>query len=317
MSLAARLKARKIAALASAAAAAQEQATADAASATERASPSTIPDYGLSVGHHPVQSESPAARLRQDKLARLAIASGTAALIAPDRADTGPAATEYELLLASLGEDMRSLKDIQSTEGKIEAKRRMIERYLPHVDATLAASAETGTAVQDELLVNIMIWCFDVADWPRGLDIADHVLRFGLRLPERFLRSPATLIAEEVAEAGLSAAKVDRDFEVGILQRAEELTSGHDMPDIVKAKLQKALGLHFLRVAAKADDNPETTAAGAPRAARAAALLCLKRALELDRKIGVIKDIERVTAWLNKHAHAEGDQSETDEQEQE
>ena len=307
MSIAARLKQAKLARIAADRQAAQEaeEAHAEAARAKRIAPPApSVPatDAAPAVTR---RADSPAALLKQAKLARLAIASGTAATIAPERADTGPAATEYELLLAAFGEDLRRLKDIQSTEGKIEAKRQMIDRYLPHVDATLAAAEEAGTAVQDELLVNIMIWCLDVGDCTRGLDIAEHVLRFGLRLPERFLRSPATLIAEEIAEAALRAEKVDRDFEIGTLQRAEELTSGHDMPDVVKAKLQKALGLHFLRIASKADENPETTPAGAPRAARATALAYLKRALELDRKIGVIKEIERVTAWLNRHGHSD------------
>ncbi|MGE4431908.1 MAG: phage terminase small subunit [Sphingobium sp.] len=319
MSLAAKIKAKKLKHMA-----AEEQSAATAATAvalaTALAAPTTIPDFSIVTGQATAPSESPAARRRQEKLARLAIDHGTAALIAPDRSENGPEATEYELLMASFGEDLRRLKDIQSTEGKIAAKGQMIEAYLPHVDATLAAAAEAGTAVQDELLVNIMIWCLDIGDFARGLDIAEHVLRFGLRLPERFLRTPGTMIAEEVAEAALTAIKVDRDFDIATLQRTEALTQASDMPDIVKAKLQKALGLHFLRVAAKADENPETTPAGAPRAARAAALTHLKRALELDRKVGVIKEIEKVTGWLNKHGHAdrEGDDAEDrDEEEQE
>lgn len=320
MSLAARIKKEKLARIA----AAREEAEARAAAAVEVARAKLEASARPFAVATRADDEAPAERAlsaahlhKQAKLARLAIQHGSAAAIAPDRPETGAAATEYELLMASFGEDLRRLKDIQSTEGKIEAKRQMIDAYTAHVDATLAATEDSGTAVQDELLVNLMIWRFDIGDFTRGLDIAAHVLRFGLRLPERFQRSPATLIAEETAEAAIRAEKVDRDFDVGILQRAEELTTGHDMPDQVKAKLQKALGLHFLRLASKADDNPETTAAGAPRAARAAALTHLKRALELDRKIGVIKDIERVTAWLNKHAHADDVQSETDEDEQE
>lgn len=317
MSLAARSKAAKLNRIAAVQHVSKKAKEHMARAADERAAATPIPDFSIITGQATAPSDSPAARRRQEKLARLAIDHGTAALIAPDRPESGPEATEYELLMASFGEDLRRLKDIQSTEGKIAAKGQMIEAYLPHVDATLAAAAEAGTAVQDELLVNIMIWCLDIGDWPRGLDIAEHVLRFGLRLPERFLRSPGTLIAEEVAEAALTAIKVDRDFDIHVLQRVEALTQASDMPDVVKAKLQKAMALHFLRVAAKADDNPETTPAGAPRAARAAALTHLKRALELDRKIGVIKEIEKVTAWLNKHARADDDPADQAEEEQE
>lgn len=244
--------------------------------------------------------ESPAARQRQAKLARLAIEGGSAGPVAPERADTGAGASEYELLLAALGADMARLKDIQSTEGKIAAKRDMIDRYTHHVDATLSAASATGQAVQDELLVTIMLWRLDIGDFDRGLDIAEHVLRFGLRLPERFQRTPGTVVAEEVAEAALAAAGQDRDFELSVLQRTAALTADKDMPDVVRAKLEKATGLHLLRSAERAESS-ESAPAGAPRAARSAALDHLRRALALESKIGVKKQIEQIVSWLNRH----------------
>lgn len=247
---------------------------------------------------------SPAARFRQSVLAREAIEQASSAGAAPDRKESGPAASEYELLLAALGEDMRRLKDIQSTEGKIAAKREMIGAYDAHVDATLAAAAETGRAVQDELLFNMMIWRFDIADYDRGLDIAEHVLRFGLRQPARFQRTPPTLVAEMIAEPALDAAKIDRDFPLPVLQRADQLTAGFDMPDVVRAKLAKAQGQQLVRIAQAADSDPDEAPAGAPHASRKAALAQFQRALQLEPKIGLVKDVERLTAWLNKHPPA-------------
>lgn len=247
---------------------------------------------------------SPAARFRQSVLAREAIEQAGSAGAAPDRKESGPAATEYELLLAALGEDMRRLKDIQSTEGKIAAKREMIGAYDTHVDATLAAAAETGRAVQDELLFNMMIWRLDIADYERGLDIAEHVLRYGLRQPARFQRTPATLVAEVIAEAALEAGKIDRDFPLAVLQRADQLTAPFDMPDAVRAKLAKAQAQQLVRIAQAADTDPENSPAGAPHSSRKAALALFQRALQLEPKIGVVKDIERLTAWLNKHPPA-------------
>lgn len=247
-------------------------------------------------------ADSVAQRSRQGKLARQAIEQATGADFAPERQEGGAEATEYKLLMAALGEDMRRLKSIQSKEGKIAAKREMIDRYNPHVDATLAAAIDTDKAVQDELLVNIMIWRLDIGDYPVGMDIAEHVLRFGLRLPERYQRTPATLIAEEVAEAALTAFKADKDFDVIALERAASLTADCDMPDVVRAKLLKAHGLCLQRIAEAAEKDPENYPAGAPLGARKVALADFRRALELDRKIGVVKDIERVEAWLKKHS---------------
>lgn len=276
------------------------------------ASPAS-PDFSASADTPLTRpANSIAQKVRQEKLARIAIETAGAADFAPDRPSSGAEATEYELLMASLGEDMRRLKGIQSTEGKIAAKREMIDRYTPHVDASLNAAIDAGQAVQDELLVSMMIWRFDIADFDRGLDIAEHVLRFGLRLPERFQRTPGTLIAEEVAEAALAAAKGDKNFPLPVLQRAAQLTAGSDMPDTVRAKLAKAVGLQFLRTAATSDEEPDSAPAGAAHAARKTALASFRRALELDRKIGVLKEIERLEAWLKKHGPAEARENQKD-----
>lgn len=244
---------------------------------------------------------SPARRHKEQKLARLALEKAGGEGVAPERPSTGAEATEYELLLHALGEDMRRLKDIQSTERKIEAKREMIPRYTDHVKATLAAAAETQTALQDEVLVTMMLWCIDIGVFDEALDLAEHVLRYGLRLPERFQRTPATLIVEEIAEAALAAHGQTIMFDIGVLQRTEQLTLDADMPDIVKAKLAKALGFHLVHFA-DAQDQSDTAAAGAGHAARKAALDYFRRALSLEPKIGVKKDIERLQSALDKAA---------------
>lgn len=306
MSLAQRMKQAKLQKIA----AEEEQARTAEAERTERArnTPALSTVFSAGDATPPAEAtraaDSVAQRLRQGKLARQAIEQATSADFAPERSEGGAEATEYELLMAALGEDMRRLKSIQSTEGKIAAKREMIDRYSSHVDATLAAAIETGKAVQDELLVNIMIWRLDIGDYPVGLDIAEHVLRFGLRLPERYQRTPATLIAEEVAEAALTAFKADKDFVIVPLERAASLTADCDMPDVVRAKLLKAHGLCLQRIAEAAEKHPENYPAGAPLGARKVALADFRRALELDRKIGVVKDIERLEAWLKKHSPA-------------
>lgn len=317
MSLAARLKLKKMEALQAAekAAAAAREQLAEAARQKrdtrlnqpfDSAGTATLPAPALAV-----TSGSPAQRLKQEKIARLAIENEGAAGLAPERSRDGEGASEYELLLASLGEDEVALKSIQGNERKEEAKRHLIDKYTPHVDATLAAAIETGTGVQDEILAMMMIWRFDIGDWPRGLDIAEHMLRHGLRLPslKNFVRTPATIICENAAEAGLRAAGADKDFDVAILHRAAQLTADHDMPDQVRAKMAKAIGLHLIRQAEAADDNPETATAGAAHAARAQALDHLRRALELDKNAGVKKQIERVESWLKKHASPVNEQA--------
>ena len=146
MSLAQRMKQAKLNQIA----AEQEEARVAEAERTERANTTPAPATIFAAGDAPLPEEptraadSMAQRARQGKLARQAIGQAAGAAFAPERQAGGAEATEYELLMAALGEDMRRLKPIQSTEGKIAAKREMIDRYNPHVDRHIREIAELG-----------------------------------------------------------------------------------------------------------------------------------------------------------------------------
>ncbi|OJY65528.1 MAG: hypothetical protein BGP16_12955 [Sphingobium sp. 66-54] len=238
---------------------------------------------------------SPAARHRQKILARQAAAKAPEG-VAAARPKDGPEASAYELLLAELGKDLARLREVQSVEGKIALKREMIVSYDHHVDATLDASAQSGKAVQDEIVATMMIWRFDIGDFAAGLEIAAHVLRFGLAMPQRMQRQAATLIAEEVAEAALAMDRDGHEFSLAIIDQANALTAEHDMPDQVRAKLFKARGRSLRRAYARLVEHPESAPAGGRESAQLEALAAFRRALQLDKKCGVKKDIEQLEA---------------------
>jgi hypothetical protein len=204
-------------------------------------------------------------------------------------------ATPYELQRAVMGQCLAELKGIQSIEAKIERKREMLPDFLPWVDGVLEAStADDYEPIDDDILTQVLIWSLDVHDFARALPLAAHVIRHNLALPERFKRTAATMIAEEIAEAGLKAAAQGEPFELDVLQQADELTAQEDMPDEARAKLKKAIGLELARQAAALPDEGADGAAAGKRAAVLAALESLKRALALNSKAGVKKDIERL-----------------------
>lgn len=240
---------------------------------------------------------SPARSSMQRKLAAMASTATGAARAAP-MPETGPVATEYQLLLASLGVDLRALSDIQSIERKIEAKREMIERYRPWVEGALTAD----TAAQDEIVATMLIWSVDVAEWSLAVPLAKYVFDHGIQLPERYKRQPATLIAEEVAEAGLTTPPtVDYDTLISI----DALTASHDMHDQVRAKLKKAIGLALHAMAGNFDPEAENAPAGGKAALIGAALSALQRAMALDPKVGVKKLIESLEREQRKSAEQE------------
>lgn len=244
-----------------------------------------------------------ARRHRETTLAALASA-GTVAVegIAPAMPETGPGASDYQLLLAALGIDLNQLRNIESVERKIEAKRAMIERYRPWVEGALSAE----TAVQDEIVANMAIWSIDVGDWPYALRLAAHMLAHGVALPERFDRKPATLFAEEFAEAGLKKPPL-----IGLadLTAVLALIDGHDLHDQVGAKLHKALGLAYQAQADAFDATADNAIAGGKGALLDAALTHARRALELNSACGVKKQIEALERQRAKLAAPEGTQA--------
>ena len=135
--------------------------------------------------------------------------------------------------------------------------------------------------------MTIMLWCFDVGDLERGLAIAAYALKHGLDTPDRFERDTTSLVTEQVAEEALKLLELEGTDAADLvtqLERTNELTGAADMHDPIRAKLHKALGYAH-------------RAAGAP----SEALAHLQRALELNDRAGVKKDIEKLERELKQH----------------
>lgn len=201
-------------------------------------------------------------------------AARAAAVAEPGQTMAG--ATPYELMLAKLSTDRRALKGVQSVARKVELKRKLLPEYTDYVAGVLNG----GRGAQDDVLVTVMVWRIDAGDFDGALAIASYALAHGLALPDQFERSLASLVAEQFADAALSAFMDDGTFDAASLALVDELTRDADMHDQVRAKLYKALGY-----ALHGTDLPR-------------ALEYLHRALSLNDRVGVKKDIERLARQL-------------------
>lgn len=214
-------------------------------------------------------------------LARRHFQRVTAAAASATAVDGGPIhATAYELQLAKLYEDKRRLKDVQSIERKVAVKAQILPDYAAWVEGALDA----GRGGQDDVLMTVMVWRIDVGDFAGALRIADYALKHGLTLPDQYQRDVATLVAEEIADQALKALGSGQPADVQMLAYTAELTDAHDMPDEVRAKLYKAIGLESKR--ALTDDPPLSLAERA--------LGFLRRAFQLNERVGVKKEIEHL-----------------------
>ncbi|MFM5844043.1 phage terminase small subunit [Aeromonas sanarellii] len=192
-------------------------------------------------------------------------------------------ANAYELQLMQLAEHRRTLKGIQSIERKIDAKRTMLGVYKPWIDGLLAADR----GEQDDVLVTVMLWTLDTGDLEGAFNMADYVIRHGLSTPDRYERTAATLIAEEVADTGIKLQEAGAGPSYGLLCAYLELLTHCDIFDQVHAKLHKAVGR-----AALAEGFKEQAAQH------------YRRALELHDKVGIKKDLEVLERDIKKEKEA-------------
>jgi hypothetical protein len=177
-------------------------------------------------------------------------------------------ATGYELMLAQLAGHQRQLKELQSIERKIELKRQLLPEYLPYIEGVLEGKA----GVQDDVLMTLMVWAVDTGELALALRIGEYALANGLQTPDRYARDTATLLAELYADKALAG----HDVDVDALMDVCELTSPHDMPDEVRAKVHKAIGL------------------GLEQTSLESSLEHMQRAVQLHDRVGAKKDIERI-----------------------
>jgi len=184
------------------------------------------------------------------------------------------AGSAYALMLAKLAEDKRVLKNIQSIAQKIEVKRQRLPEYAAWIDGVLQADQP----VQDDVFATVMVWRIDTGDIDGALVMATHMLTHNLKLPEHYQRDLATLVVEEIAER---AGHADSgNVTASQLLHVGQLTDGRDMPDEVRAKLHKAIGL------ALRDASP------------AQALDHLQRALQLNARLGIKTEITKLQKQL-------------------
>lgn len=210
----------------------------------------------------------------------------SAALAAADAGEAPMQGEAYELMQAALFEDYRLLKSTQSMERKAEIKREILPKYAEYVAGVL----EAGQGAQDDVLMRVMLWRIDAGDLAGAIAIAQYAIKHGLTPPDQFERGTAAIIAEEVADQALKQLDEEGADTTALLVHLEDveaLTRDADMHDQIRAKLHKALGYAY-RATGQLDDAQHH----------------LERALALNDRIGVKKDLERLERERKQNAAA-------------
>ncbi|HGW1434314.1 TPA: phage terminase small subunit [Klebsiella pneumoniae] len=204
-----------------------------------------------------------------------------------EQSDT--ARTAHEQIMHRLRMDQSALKRVQSDQAKAAMKRQL----LPHYEGWIEGTLDGDSGRQDEVIVTLMVWAIDAGDYALAVRIGRYVVTHGLLMPDRFNRTAATVLVDEICEPILVQVKADDATDVtpylAVLDEVADFTSGSDMPDVVRAKLCKA------RAFALRNGTTEE---------QVTALELLRQALTLDAGAGVKKEIDRLARVVKKAAAA-------------
>ncbi|NRN19502.1 terminase [Serratia marcescens] len=210
---------------------------------------------------------------------------------------TEAARTAHEQILHRLRMDQSALKRVQSDQAKAEMKKQL----LPHYEGWIEGTLDGNSGRQDEVIVTLMIWAIDAGDYPLAVRIGRYVIEHNLAMPDRFHRTAATALVEELCDPILVQVKADESTDLTahlhVLEELAQIVDGKDMPDVVLAKLFKARGF-ALR--------------GGDDAAQAKALELLRQALKLDANAGVKKAIESLARQVKKAGQNTGGSGDND-----
>ncbi|HCB1081012.1 TPA: terminase [Klebsiella variicola subsp. variicola] len=206
-----------------------------------------------------------------------------------EQSDT--ARTAHEQIMHRLRMDQSALKRVQSNQAKAAMKRQL----LPHYEGWIEGTLDGDSGRQDEVIVTLMVWAIDAGDYALAARIGRYVVTHGLLMPDRFNRTAATILVDEICDPILVQVKADDTTDVtpylAVLDEVADFTAGSDMPDVVRAKLCKARAF-----ALRNGTTEEQTTA----------LALLRQALTLDAGAGVKKESERLARVVKKAAAQTG-----------
>ncbi|HCB1048629.1 TPA: terminase, partial [Klebsiella pneumoniae] len=204
-----------------------------------------------------------------------------------EQSDT--ARTAHEQIMHRLRMDQSALRRVQSDQAKAAMKRQL----LPHYEGWIEGSLDGDSGRQDEVIVTLMVWAIDAGDYVLAARIGRYVVTHGLLMPDRFNRTAATVLVDEICDPILVQVKADDATDVtpylAVLNEVAEFTAGSDMPDVVRAKLCKVRAFALRN----GTTDEQTTA-----------LALLRQAMTLDAGAGVKKEIDRLARAVKKAAAA-------------
>jgi len=214
-------------------------------------------------------------------VAALSVAAGVA--YSPAEALSSPANARKHLALqeAALDQDLERLSAINGLAGRQSLKR---DELLPKYQDYIARYCESGLVFPNRVLVQVMVWLFDTAQFEDGLELANVAIEQGQQMPERFKRRDIqTFVADAVCEWAYAEHNANRSPEPYLSDLLSRVDGEWQLTEQIPAKYHKLVGIRAM----EANDWD-------------LALLHFERATTLYPKVGVDTRIENCRRALKK-----------------
>ena len=213
-----------------------------------------------------------------------ALAAAAAAPVAysPAEALSSPANARKHIRLqeAALDQDLERLSAINGLAGKQALKR---DELLPKYQDFVQRYCESGQVLPNRVLVQVMVWLFDTAQFEDGLELADFAMAQGQVMPERFKRDIPTFVADAVIEWAMVEYQANRSPEPYLSNLLPRVDGEWQLTEQIPAKYHKLIGIRAMEA-----NDWET------------ALKHFERATALYPKVGVDTRMENCRKALKK-----------------
>ena len=208
--------------------------------------------------------------------------SSAAVAYSPGEALSSPANARKHMLLqeAALDQDLERLSAIKGLAGRQSLKR---DELLPKYQEYVQRYCESGMNFPNRVLVQVMVWLFDTAQFEDGLELADFAMEQGQIMPERFKRDIPTFVADAMIEWAMVEYQAKRSPEPYLSDLLPRVDGEWQLTEQIPAKYHKLIGIRAMEA-----NEWET------------ALKHFKRAIELYPKVGVDTRIENCLRALKK-----------------
>jgi len=169
--------------------------------------------------------------------------SSAAMAYTPADALSSPANARKHLLLqeAALDIDLVRLSELKNLASKQALKR---EELLPKYQDYVQRYCESGLNFPNRVVVQVMVWLFDTAQFDDALELADFLIEQGQQMPERFKRRDIqTFVADAVIEWAYTEYNATRSPEPYLSDLLPRVDGEWDLTEQIPSKYHKLIGI--------------------------------------------------------------------------